>query len=125
MNTLKSYFQEKLYVLEKDIQNCKESIVKSAADLNVESLKNLSEKLRRLKEEKSSFTTDLCRFCTVEEVIAVSEYKPRLYYDNIGVNLSESCVRYYYSYISSGVSVQEREMLVKKFGYSLNNIKVK
>lgn len=121
---MKEYFIEKLTKSMRAIKTTEKHIIEAATKMEMSSLIKLPLRLQEEKEKHSEWITDLCTYCTVDEVIEISNLKDR--YSNEPLNLLDSYkLQYFYKYNNKGITISERNKLVERFGYSLKEAKVK
>lgn len=125
---MKQYFIDKLKDSVKHLEGLQKSIVEAAASLDLKKLMELPQVLTKAKEEYSTLVKDCVKYCTVDEVLEIADLKD--WHGTTTLNLLEVngdyTVSYAYSYNKpDGVTLGERDRLVKRFGYRLKDIKVK
>jgi hypothetical protein len=112
---MKEYFLKKLKEIEDNTESTTRSILIEVHKLNLTTLRKLSRTLLELNNSKEMFTMDLCKNCSVSEVIEVNKI----------VKLDYNTVRYSYDYISEGITLNEKNHLITAFGCALNGSKLK
>lgn len=121
---MKEYFIEKLTKSMRAIRTTEKHIIEAATKMEMSSLLKLPLRLQEEKERHSEWITDLCTYCTVDEVIEISNLKDK--YSNETLNLLDSYrLEYFYKYNNKGITISEKDKLVERFGYSLKEAKVK
>lgn len=120
---MKEYFIEKLTKSIRAIKTTEKHIIEAATKMEMSSLVNLPLRLQEEKKRHSEWITDLCTYCTVDEVIEISNLKDR--YSNEPLSLLDSYkLEYFYKYNNKGITISERNKLVERFGYSFKEAKV-
>ena len=117
------YFQTKLVKIASTIESVKTTLLKQVADESFRGLKELSQQLMQLEQDRKEFTIDAINNLTVDEVIAIHHNKD--YYGEVRTTpLKRYDVEYGYTYKSKAISIGEREKLKKVFGHYLDKAKV-
>lgn len=119
---MKTYFTNKLKKTVERIESTKKSIINGIDDYNAKQLVSLSESLKVLTEQHSELTNDAVEYCTVEEILAIADTKS---WNGEPLNLFHKySLEIGYKHKNKAITIAEREMLVKRFGYSLKDAKV-
>ena len=121
---MKNYFTDKLKKSKESINKLEKIIIDAALGLNMEILVKSPAILLDLRYKHSELTKDCAKYCTIDELIELSDLKD--YYSSDSLNLINSKdIEYYFKYESQGISTIERDKLIARFGYSLKEAKVK
>ena len=121
---MKQYFIDKLKSNNEAIKRMEKSILEAASAMNLKVLMEAPEKLLKLKEYHKDLTNDCCRYCTVADVIEVSNVKDK--YSGEALNLfDKKDIEYFYKYSTLGIHISDRDALVTRFGYTLKESKIR
>ena len=121
---MKNYFIEKLAKSMRAIKTTEKHIIEAATKMEMSSLIKLPLRLQEEKEKHSEWITDLCTYCTVDEVLEIADLKDKYSNEPLCL-LDKHRLEYFYKYNNKGITMSEREKLVERFGYSLKEAKVK
>lgn len=122
---MKTYFLNKIKSLSENIENCKSTIVRYAQEGTFKNMQDCVDKMNSLEVKRSEFIKDAVQYLSVAEIIeinALKDYRGELSGKKL---FTESDISYEYQFSSKGVTPNERELLVKEFGYHLKEAKVK
>jgi len=121
---MKQYFIEKLKDALYNLESTQNSILKEVANGNFRILTELSNKALQHKQTIQELVKDLCKYCTVAEVIEVSNTKANYSGDELLLTKYIHDVEYAYKYNNKSITLSERDALVERFGYKLKEAKV-
>ena len=119
---IKQYFIDKLKENTRKIESYKKDIIQKVQDMNINELNKMSESLKKLQEENRQLTKDCVKYCTVLEVIEISNTKSFMGDENI-ISFNKYELESSYKY-DKAITVEERNLLVARFGYSLKEAKI-
>ena len=118
---MNKYFLDKLKKLKEQINSTSNSIITGVTEYKLNELVSLSQRLTVLKESHRELTKDTVKYCSVDEIIEIAN---AVNYSSEPLNLLdkyslESTFKY-----DRTVTINERDKLISKFGYSLKEAKV-
>lgn len=125
---MKTYFTDKLKEVNDRIKSTEKSIISGITGTgntarNMEGIVELSKRLIILKDNKKELTTDAVKYCTVDEIIEIGSLTNYIGDETLNL-LDKYSLESGYKYNSKAITIQERDKLVAKFGYSLKEAKV-
>lgn len=121
---MKQYFIDKLKDSLSKLERNTNSILKEVNDGNFRILKELSDKALEHKQTIQDLVRDLPKYCTVEEVIEISNTKSSYSGDELLLTKNIHDIEYSYKYNTKTITLSERDKLVDRFGYRLKEAKV-
>jgi hypothetical protein len=120
---IQMYLTDKLKEISNHTKRVTANLIKAAENLDIKAIQASTEHLSHLKDDKKRLTEDCVKYCTVAEVIAICKRIDK-YSGEVIELVTAGEIAYEYKYHSKPVTVEEREMLVKAFGYHLKDAKV-
>lgn len=120
---MKNYFIDKLTESKNEIKRLEKSIIQAATNMEMKSLVSLPKTLIEQKKKHSELINDLCKYCSVGDVIEISNLKDKYSQETLNL-ISENNVRHFYRFNTDGITPSERDALVSRFGYSLKESKI-
>jgi len=125
---MKAYFTEKLKEVNERIKSTEKNIIGGITGTGnnsrtMEGIVELSKRLIALKDNKKELTTDAVKYCTVDEIIEIGSLTNYIGDETLNL-LDKYSLESGYKYNSKAITIQERDKLIAKFGYSLKEAKV-
>lgn len=121
---MKNYFIDKIKDNLFELELTQNTILKEVADGNFKILTELSNRALQYKQSIRELVRDLSKYCTVDEVIEISNTKVSHSKDQLLLSDNIDDIRYAYEYNSKAITLSERAKLVERFGYQLKSAKV-
>jgi hypothetical protein len=120
---MKQYFIDKLTSSMRSINTIKKNIISAATNMELGPLIKLPTILQEEQEKYSELIVDLCTYCSVDDVIEISNLKDRYSQEPLSlINVRE--IERFYKYSTKGITLRERTLLVERFGWPLKEAKV-
>jgi len=123
LNTMQSYLKDKLVKVNGNIENSKASIIREVSENKFDKLISLNNSINNSIAIRKGLVEDAVKYLTVAELLEINENedifnRPRTPLFN------EAEMAYAYKYNDKAITIQDRELLVSKFGYRLREAKV-
>jgi hypothetical protein len=121
---MKQYFIDKLKDSLSQLESTQNSILSEVANGNFRTLTALSNSALQHKQTIQNLVKDLPKYCSVDEVIEISNTKANYSSDDLLLTKNINDLEYAYKYNSKPIRISERDKLVERFGYRLKEAKV-
>lgn len=121
---MKQYFIDKLKDSLSKLESTQNSILKEVAEGNFRNLTELSNRVLQNKQTIQDLVKDLTKYCSVDEVIEISNTKASYSGDQLLLTKNICDIEYAYKYNNKPITLSERDRLVERFGYRLKEAKV-
>lgn len=121
---MKQYFIDKLKNGLSNLKSTQNSILKEVDEGTFRGLTELSNRVLQHKQTIQDLVRDLPKYCTVAEVIEISNTKANYSDDELLLTKNIYDLEYAYKYNNKSISILEREKLIERFGYKLKEAKV-
>ena len=121
---MKNYFIDKLKDSLSKLESTQNSILKEVAEGNFRSLTELSNRALQHKQIIQDLVRDLPKYCSVNDVIEISNTKASYSGDQLLLTKNIYDIRYGYEYNNKPITLSERDKLIERFGYELKKAKV-
>ena len=121
------YFRDKLKAVSQRIESLEKAILSSATNREYKDMDSQVANIQKFEAIKSEYIKDLVKYCSVKDVVElgcekISPYSEECYIK--GDQKAVGCLYYAYRFSDKPITVEERNLLVDSFGYSLKEAKV-
>lgn len=125
MITLQEYLTERLKKAKSDVDSAKSKVISEAQELNIKALTAATERLQNYEMEYDKILKDIVKHIPVNEIIKISNLKDRWSAEPLNLIQGKNLV-WTFNNVSYNkkYSIEERDALIARFGYSFNDLKV-